>query len=58
MPSFEMQFCVGNYQTTTDTNFVANNPTICENKDHYYFCSNNKLTLFSQKNNAKSNEVT
>jgi len=29
---FELQSCVGNKQTITNTNVVANNPAICENK--------------------------
>ena len=49
MPLFELQACVGNYQTT-NTKIVANDPTLCKNKGRYYFHSNNKHTLFSQKN--------
>jgi len=34
LPLFELQSSVGNYQT--NTNVVANNPTICKDKGHYY----------------------
>ena len=36
MPMFELQSCVGNNQTITNTNVVANNSTICENTGRYY----------------------
>jgi len=34
MPSFKSQSCVENFQT--NTNVVANNPTICESRIRYY----------------------
>jgi len=60
MPVFELQSCVWNYSELhagiKNTNVVANNPPICENEDCYYFKSNNKYTLFIQRD--KSNAVT
>ena len=58
MPLSELQSCVGNYHVITNTNVIANNPPTGDNKGRYYFYSNSKHTLFSQKNNDKSNDVT
>jgi len=60
MPLFELHACVRNYHICiiTNTNVVANKPSICKNKGCYYWQNNNKHTLFSQKNKDKSNEVT
>jgi len=45
LPLFELQSCVRNYQTKK--NVVANNPTRCENKGHYYFITIITSTLHS-----------
>ena len=60
MPLFELHACVWNYHIglIRNTNVAANKPPICKNKGCYYWQNNNKHTLFSQKNNDKSNEVT
>jgi len=58
MPLSELQSCAGNYHVITNTNVVANNPPTGDNKGRYYFYSNSKHTLFSQKNKDKSNDVT
>jgi len=58
MPLSELQSCVGNYHVITNTNVIATNPPTGDNKGRYYFYSNSKHTLFSQKNKDKSNDVT
>jgi len=58
MPLFGLQACVGNYQKITNTNAAANNPPIYKNKGRHYFCNAIKISLFSQENKDKYNEVT
>ena len=58
MPLYGLQACIGNYQKITNTNAAANNPPIYKNKGRHYFCDAIKISLFSQKNKDKYNEVT
>jgi len=50
MPSFELQSCVGYYQTIINTNVVANSQQCAKIKAATIFYSNNKHTLWGQRN--------
>jgi len=55
---FKLQGYVGSFQTIiTKTDVVTNDLPICNNEGRNYLYSSNKHTLFSPKNEDKSNEV-